>query len=117
MFFRQHKERADALQGSLETWINTRHDKLLRQSMDDLELLDFLKEQLGEANLSDDKILLLYGSETGNAAEFGQIVSTDLQKRGLRVKVMACDDYDANNLGKEKTVIFLVARCARLVLK
>eukprot|EP01083_Nonionella_stella_P194368 716915_1 len=109
---RQHKERADALQGSLETWIHTRHDKLLRQSMDDLELLDFLKESLGE-DISSDRILLLYGSETGNAAEFGQIVSTDLQKRGIRVRVMACDDCDANDLVREKTVIFIVATCGQ----
>jgi len=109
---RQHKERAEALQGSLEEWIIGRHDKLLRQSMDDLELLDFLKEQLGE-DVSGDKILLLYGSETGNAAEFSQIVSADLQKRGIRVKAMACDDYDPNDLGKEKTVIMLLATCGQ----
>ena len=56
-----------------------------------MELLDFLKEQLGK-DMSGDKILILYGSETGNAQEFSQIVSTELQKRGLRVG-MACDDY------------------------
>eukprot|EP00484_Ammonia_sp_Unknown_P000272 CAMPEP_0197022220 /NCGR_PEP_ID=MMETSP1384-20130603/3125_1 /TAXON_ID=29189 /ORGANISM="Ammonia sp." /LENGTH=1795 /DNA_ID=CAMNT_0042450221 /DNA_START=521 /DNA_END=5908 /DNA_ORIENTATION=- len=109
---RQHKERAEALQGSLEDWIVSRHDKLLRQSMDDLELLDFLKEQLGE-DVSGDKMLILYGSETGNAAEFSQIVASDLQKRGLRTKVMACDDYDFNNLPKEQTVLFLLATCGQ----
>jgi len=109
---RQHKERADALQGSLETWITGRHDKLLRQSMDDLELLDFLKAQLGE-EITGEKILILYGSETGNAAEFSQIVGSDLQKRGVRVKAMACDDYDPSDLCKEQTVLFLVATCGQ----
>eukprot|EP01083_Nonionella_stella_P091619 256215_1 len=110
---RQHKERADELQGSLEEWITGRHDKLLRQSMDDLELLDFLKEQLGIVGDSGDKICILYGSETGNASEFSAVVASDLQKRGIRTKVMACDDYDANELGKEQTVIFIIATCGQ----
>ena len=63
--------------------------------------------------MSGDKILILCGSETGNAQEFSQIVSTDLQKRGLRVKAMACDDYDPNDLHREKTVLFLIATCGQ----
>ena len=109
---RQHKERADELQGSLETWISGRHEKLLRQSMDDLELLDFLKAQLGE-EITGEKMLILYGSETGNAAEFAQIVGSDLAKRGVRCKAMACDDYDVSELCKEQTVLFLVATCGQ----
>eukprot|EP01084_Bolivina_argentea_P142821 250868_1 len=111
---RQHKERADELQGSLENWIVNRHDKLMRQSMDDLELLDFLKEQLDpNSTNSDNKILILYGSETGNAAEFSQIIGSDLQKRGIRTKIMAADDYDYNLLPKESTVIFILATCGQ----
>eukprot|EP00485_Elphidium_margaritaceum_P008311 CAMPEP_0202688700 /NCGR_PEP_ID=MMETSP1385-20130828/4170_1 /ASSEMBLY_ACC=CAM_ASM_000861 /TAXON_ID=933848 /ORGANISM="Elphidium margaritaceum" /LENGTH=1808 /DNA_ID=CAMNT_0049343729 /DNA_START=509 /DNA_END=5935 /DNA_ORIENTATION=- len=116
---RQHKERAEALQGSLEDWITSRHDKLLRQSMDDLELLDFLKEQLGVASGGagedeDEKFLILYGSETGNAAEFSRIVATDLQRRGVRrVKVMACDDYDWAQLARERNVLLIVATCGQ----
>ena len=108
----QHKERADKLQGSLKSWVHGRHDKLLRQSMDDLELLDFLKESLGE-EVAGDKVLVLYASETGNAAEFAAVVAQDLQKRGVRVKTMACDDFDVNDLPKQQTVLFLVATCGQ----
>ena len=57
-----------------EMWVHGRHDKLLRQSMDDLEQLDFLKKQLGEAT-SGDNMLIFYASKTGNAAEFAAVVA------------------------------------------
>lgn len=74
-------------------------------------MLDFLKAQLGEQ--TSEKILILYASETGNAAEFSKIVGSDLEKRGIRTKIMACDDYDIDDLCNESTVIFLLATCGQ----
>ena len=46
--------------------IKNRFDKFSKLSMDEFEMLDFLKEKLGE-DVSSDKSLILYASETGNA--------------------------------------------------
>jgi len=37
-----------------------------RMSMDDSEMLDFLKKSIGES-VTSEKAIVLYGSETGNA--------------------------------------------------
>ena len=80
------------LQGSLERWAHGRHDKLL---------FVFLKESLGE--VAGDKML----------GEFAAVVVQDMQKRGVRVKTMECDDLDFNDLPKQQTVLFLVATCGQ----
>jgi sulfite reductase alpha subunit-like flavoprotein len=40
-------------------------------------------------------------------------VGTDIKKRDVRVTVLACDDYDFDNLCNEKTVIFILATCGQ----
>lgn len=108
---REHKDRAERLQGGLNDWIEMRHSKLKRMSMDDLELLDYLKKSVGE--VTSESALLLYASETGNAAEMAATVAHDLKRRDIRCRVMSCDDYDINDLPEEKTVLFVVATCGQ----
>jgi len=108
---REHKDRAERLQGGLNDWIQMRHEKAMRMSMDDLELLDFLKKRVGE--VTSESVLILYGSETGNAAEMAGNVAHEMKRRDVRARVMACDDFDLNDLKEEKNVIFVMATCGQ----
>lgn len=81
--------------------------------MTDEELLDYLKKQVGEQPTSQ-KIMVLYGSETGNAEYVSGTIVQDLKRRGLRAKAIAMDDYDFEELPEEKDVIFVVATCGQV---
>merc|ERR1719181_2307982 len=59
---REQTERAEKLHTELQEFTEIRHKRVLRQSMSDLELLDFLKKQIGEE--TSEKLTVLYGSET-----------------------------------------------------
>lgn len=73
-----------------------------------MEMLDYLKDKLGEGSTSE-KSLVLYGSETGNAQSVAQTLHTDLKRRGVRATLSAMDDYDFEKLPKETNVYMIVA--------
>ena len=103
--------RAEMLQGAFEDYTIKRMEHMQRASMDDSELLDFLKENVGES--TGEKVLILYASETGITADLSKHVVYEMKRRGVRAKAMKFDDYDVQDMPKEKTVINLVATCGQ----
>jgi len=92
------------MQDSLRKHIKFQHAKKFRESLADEELFDWLKKHYGEEISSEGKCLVLYGSETGNAEDLAGQLSSDLKRRGQRVKLSALDDYDINDLENESMV-------------
>tara|TARA_B110000091_G_scaffold177111_1_gene192245 strand:- start:47 stop:1873 length:1827 start_codon:yes stop_codon:yes gene_type:complete len=103
--------RAEMLQGAFEDYTIKRMEHMQRTSMDDSELLDFLKESVGES--TGEKVLVLYASETGITADLAKHVVYEMKRRGVRCKAVKFDDYDLQDLPKEKTVVNLVATCGQ----
>lgn len=48
--------------------------------------------------------MVLYGSETGHAEELAEVLKSELQRRGQRVKLMALDDVDISELADETMI-------------
>merc|ERR1711981_1287937 len=88
-----------------------RHHKLQRLEMSDLDLLDNLKEAVGEQ--TGEKITVLYASETGNTAELAKNVAYELKRRSLRCNVKSFDDVDIMDLPKLGKIICLSATCGQ----
>eukprot|EP01062_Namystynia_karyoxenos_P065528 TRINITY_DN5917_c0_g1_i1.p1 TRINITY_DN5917_c0_g1~~TRINITY_DN5917_c0_g1_i1.p1 ORF type:complete len:2055 (+),score=809.41 TRINITY_DN5917_c0_g1_i1:120-6284(+) len=102
---------ADEYQGLLKKSLKERHDIYVRQSMDDNDLLDYLKAQVGEQ--TGEKVLVLYASETGTAQNLAKEFGGELKRRGVRAKVLACDDYDFDALPNETSVVIYAATCGQ----
>lgn len=56
-----------------------------------------------------DKILILYGSESGNSEYCAYDLEKDIKKLGLDVIVLAMDDYEYTRLSAEKFVIVITS--------
>lgn len=109
---RKNEEHAKILHSNLSEVSLGRHDKFKRLAMDDEELLEHLKERLGE-EVTTEKNIVLYGSETGNAASLAAVFGQELKRRGIRAKVMAMDDFDFDDLPKQNNVYCVVATCGQ----
>lgn len=108
---RADAKRADYLQGAFEQYTTRRMAHMQRSAMDDYELLDFLKAKMGEQ--TGEKVLILYGSETGNCKDVAGMLAYEMKRRDIRVSLMAMDDFDVNELPSQKTVIQLAATCGQ----
>ena len=108
---RADEKRADKLQFEFEDYTKRRMSHMQRASMDDYELLDFLKENMGEQ--TGEKVLILYASETGNTQDLAKMLAYELKRREVRVSTMAMDDFDVNDLPSQKTVVNLAATCGQ----
>ena len=103
---------ADDLHNYLSSDIQRKHRKLQRLAMDDYELLENLKEQLGE-EVDAEKVIVLYGSETGTAEYLSEVFASELKRRDIRPKCMAMDDFDFDDLPKYSKVFAVVATCGQ----
>jgi len=101
---RVKKDTAAELQGAFETEVKRKHNKMTRMAMDDYELLEHLKMNLGEA-VDTEKVVVLYGSETGNAAALAGVFNNELLRRGIRAKCLAMDDFDVDDAAAEQGVL------------
>jgi len=108
---RKDAEVADEYQGLLRESLQQRHDQYKRMAMEDSELLDYLKAQVGEQ--TSEKTLVLYASETGTAQNLAKEFGSELKRRGVRSKVLACDDYDFDSLPNESNVVLFAATCGQ----
>ncbi|CAI0451097.1 unnamed protein product [Linum tenue] len=54
-------------------------------------------------------LLVLYASQTGNALDAAERVGREAERRGCPVILSSMDEFDANSLTLEKTVIFVVS--------
>ena len=76
---RADTETAEQLQQGLQQEKYSRHDKFVKLAMDDYEMLEHLKKQLGE-EVASGSVMVLYGSETGTAAGLAQVNNNDKGK-------------------------------------
>ena len=88
-----------------------RLDKFRRAAMDDSEMLDYLKEQIGET--TGEKVTVLYASDTGTTSDLARSVQYEMKRRGVAVKCMPYNDFDVSDLAGEKTILNLVATCGQ----
>ncbi len=58
-------------------------------------------------------VLLFYGSETGTAERTANQMVEEFEKRGLKVKCMAADEVELDDLAKAKVAVGLVATCGQ----
>ncbi|KMZ73527.1 hypothetical protein ZOSMA_146G00010 [Zostera marina] len=64
----------------------------------------------GEDECRDQKILILYASQTGNAMDAAERVGREAERRGCRsAVVLSMDSYDVNRLPNENCIIFVVS--------
>ena len=109
---RSDKKTADSLHTGLRREMSHRLEKFQKMAMDDYEMLEHLKKQLGEATASD-SVMVLYGSETGTAGNLAQVFANEFKRRGIRAKCMAMDDIDFDELSKQSQVFCVVATCGQ----
>lgn len=109
---RSDKKTAERLHTGLRREMHHRHEKLQKLAMDDYEMLEHLKKQLGEATDSD-SVMVLYGSETGTAANLAQVFANEFKRRGIRAKCLAMDELDFDELPKQTQVFCVVATCGQ----
>jgi homodimeric pyruvate:ferredoxin (flavodoxin) oxidoreductase len=109
---RADKKTADTLHKGLRREMHARHEKLLKLAMDEYEMLDHLKKRLGEET-STDSVMVLFGSETGNAAALAQVWANEFKRRGIRAKCAAMDDVDLDEVTKQSQVFCVVATCGQ----
>ena len=64
---------AEKLHQGLRHEMHSRHDKFVKLAMDEYEMLEHLKKQLGE-EVTSGSVMVLYGSETGTAASLAQVL-------------------------------------------
>ncbi|GMH41133.1 hypothetical protein BSKO_09043 [Bryopsis sp. KO-2023] len=54
-------------------------------------------------------MLILFGSETGNAEDVAETIGREARRRGLTPRVMSMDAFPVQNIPEERLVIFLAA--------
>lgn len=55
------------------------------------------------------KVKILYGSQTGTAQSFAEQLATEASKHRIDCEVVDLSNYDANNLNQESTAVFVMA--------
>eukprot|EP00658_Telonema_sp_P-2_P022053 TRINITY_DN18802_c0_g1_i1.p1 TRINITY_DN18802_c0_g1~~TRINITY_DN18802_c0_g1_i1.p1 ORF type:complete len:938 (+),score=218.44 TRINITY_DN18802_c0_g1_i1:203-3016(+) len=108
---RTKKDRADELHDALDQANRARLSKFQRMAMDDTDLLEMLKEEIGET--TGEKMTILYASETGTTEQLADQLQYEFSRRGMRVKTAAFDDIDVMDLAKQGLVVNLVATCGQ----
>lgn len=108
---RVNRDLAVNLHDTLKGFLVNKNEQLLRKSMDDNELFEFLSKKLGEAVNTEKAQLILYGSETGTAASLAQGFADEMKARGIKVKCMAMDDFDAEELPEQEMVYLIASTC------
>ncbi|CDS05648.1 hypothetical protein LRAMOSA08176 [Lichtheimia ramosa] len=100
----QNPDIANALVSSLESDVKKRHDALKAKARDDYAKL--LAGLSGNAN--GPPLLVLFGSDNGNAEGLAKKIATRGKSRGLKTKLMAMDDYgDIQDLAGETNIVII----------
>eukprot|EP00028_Trichosphaerium_sp_Am-I-7-wt_P005760 CAMPEP_0168531048 /NCGR_PEP_ID=MMETSP0405-20121227/15134_1 /TAXON_ID=498012 /ORGANISM="Trichosphaerium sp, Strain Am-I-7 wt" /LENGTH=1322 /DNA_ID=CAMNT_0008555613 /DNA_START=110 /DNA_END=4078 /DNA_ORIENTATION=+ len=108
---RAEPKRAASLHESLDDFNKVRLEQLHAKSMDELDMLDALKKKLGEQ--TGEKIHILYGSETGNAADVSKNLVYEFKRREVRAVATAMDDFDLDELPTAGSIICVIATCGQ----
>ncbi|KAI8097648.1 thiamine diphosphate-binding protein [Halteromyces radiatus] len=99
----QHPDLNKILVSSLESDVKQRHDELKRKARD-----DYAKLLSGLGGANGPPLTVLFGSDNGNAEGVAKKIATRAKSRGLKVKLMAMDDYaDIQELGGETNLVIV----------
>ncbi|KAL7323910.1 Sulfite reductase [NADPH] subunit beta [Mucor circinelloides] len=101
----QHPDISQLLVSSLENDVEKRHSELKRKARE-----DFAKLLSGMGAANGPPLLVLFGSDNGNAEGVAKKIANRAKSRGLQVKLMAMDDYeDVQELANETNVVFIIS--------
>ncbi|KAL9548528.1 hypothetical protein MBANPS3_005634 [Mucor bainieri] len=100
-----HPDISHALVSSLESDVKKRHAELKAKAR-----ADYARLLSGLGNSNGPPLLVLFGSDNGNAEGVAKKMANRAKSRGLQVKLMAMDDYeDVQELANETNVVFIVS--------
>lgn len=54
-------------------------------------------------------LLILYATQTGNALDAAERIAREAERKACLVSIRSIDEYDANSLSEEETVVFVVS--------
>jgi len=101
-------DNAKEMQAGLVESSNRRHETRKRKAMNDEDLLEYLKKQMGE-QVTGERVTVLYGSDTGNAELVAKSFQMEMKGRGMKAKVMAFDDISVEDLADQTKILAVVA--------
>jgi len=105
---RSAPEYAKLLQGAMVENAGMRHEQRKRRSMNDEDLLEYLKKSMGE-QVTGERVTILYGTDTGNAEIVAKNFQFEMKRRGMRAKCMALNDFAIPDLPDESRVLAFVS--------
>merc|ERR550525_2192669 len=105
---RTSPEHAKILQGAMVDDSHFRHEHRKRLSMNDEDLLEYLKKAMGE-QVTGDRVTILYGSDTGTSELVAKNFQFEMKRRGMKAKCMAFNDISLADLADQKKVLAIVA--------
>merc|ERR1719210_931548 len=105
---RSAPEHAKLLQGAMVENNSFRHETRKRMAMNDEDLLEYLKKQMGEQVVGE-RVTVLYGSDTGNSEVVAKNFQFELKRRGMKAKCLALNDVDISDLQDESKILAIVA--------
>eukprot|EP00929_Paragymnodinium_shiwhaense_P014329 TRINITY_DN12222_c0_g2_i1.p1 TRINITY_DN12222_c0_g2~~TRINITY_DN12222_c0_g2_i1.p1 ORF type:complete len:1858 (+),score=528.37 TRINITY_DN12222_c0_g2_i1:77-5650(+) len=105
---RSKPEHAKLLQGAMYENSQYRHEHRKRLSMNDEDLLEYLKKAMGEA-ITGERVTVLYGSDTGNAEVVAKNFQFEMKARGMRAKCLALNDIEISDLQDESKVLVIAS--------
>ncbi|KAI8373988.1 thiamine diphosphate-binding protein [Choanephora cucurbitarum] len=99
----QHPDISQILVSSLENDVEKRHSEMKKKARD-----DFAKLLSGMGAANGPPLVVLFGSDNGNAEGVAKKIASRGKSRGLKVKLMAMDDYeDVQELANEVNVVII----------
>eukprot|EP01124_Arcella_intermedia_P028483 TRINITY_DN5793_c0_g1_i2.p1 TRINITY_DN5793_c0_g1~~TRINITY_DN5793_c0_g1_i2.p1 ORF type:complete len:1820 (+),score=413.59 TRINITY_DN5793_c0_g1_i2:47-5506(+) len=104
---RQDPAHAKVLDKKLEEWIAQRQTVL--------KILGTRKADSSDSGVDSSvpEVTVLYGSETGNAEELAKILYEDLKSRKVPTALSSLDDFEFEDLPKQKAVLILCSTCGQ----
>jgi len=109
---RRDPQHAQELDDRLKSAVTERNQYLQVLDAEDLSgSFHKLVEGLMDASTAGDSIMILYGSETGNAEEQAKNLLQDVTARGMKAKVSAMDDFDFEELPNQQVLVVVVSTC------
>merc|ERR1719210_1331949 len=105
---RSAPEHAKLLQGAMVENNSFRHETRKRMAMNDEDLLEYLKKQMGEQVVGE-RVTVLYGSDTGNSEVVAKNFQFELKRRSMKAKCLALNDVDISDLQDESKILAIVA--------
>lgn len=106
---RENESHYNKMHNALNKDSKNLHGDMVFNSLDNEDMYDFLRKNLGESVDNAGKAMVLFGSETGNAEEQAHVLGHELKRREQKVKVSAMDDYDVSEIAEMQTVYFVVS--------